>query len=346
MEQKQNNITPISALGEFGLIDYLTSDILTNTDHVVKGVGDDAAVLRNKENELTVVTTDMLVEGIHFDLSYTPLMHLGYKAVMVNLSDICAMNAVPQSITVSLALSSKFSVEAVNEIYSGIKTACNRYNVSLIGGDTTSSRSGLVLSITAIGSASETDLVYRSNAKPGDIICVTGDLGAAFLGLQVLEREKRVYLENPAIQPELTGYDYMLERQLKPEARVDMRQMFAKLEIKPTSMIDVSDGLTSELFHICKSSGVGCQIFEDKLPIDPVAYNLARSLNLDPTTCMLNGGEDYELLFTVDPISAAKLENNPDVSLIGKILSDKSEKSMISKSGNKHDLVAQGWKAF
>lgn len=346
MEQKQNNITPISALGEFGLIDYLTSDLFSHTDHVVKGVGDDAAVLRNKENELTVVTTDMLVEGIHFDLSYTPLMHLGYKAVMVNLSDICAMNAVPQSITVSLGLSSKFSVEAINEIYTGIKTACNRYNVSLIGGDTTSSRSGLVLSITAIGSALEADLVYRSGAKPGDIICVTGDLGAAYLGLQVLEREKRVYLENPAIQPELTGYDYMLERQLKPEARVDMRQMFAKLEIKPTAMIDVSDGLTSELFHICKSSGVGCQIFEDKLPIDPVAYNLARTLNLDPTTCMLNGGEDYELLFTVDPISAAKLENNPDVSLIGKILSDKSEKSMISKSGNKHELVAQGWKAF
>jgi thiamine-monophosphate kinase len=337
--------TEISTLGEFGLIEHLTKNF-TLYNNTLKGIGDDAAVINSTEGMKTVVTTDLLVEGVHFDLSYFPMKHLGYKSVVVNLSDIYAMNAQPKQITVSLALSSRFSLEAVEELYAGIALACEHYKVDLVGGDTSSSKQGLVISITAIGEALESDLVYRSGAKANDLLVVTGDLGGAYCGFQLLEREKRVYLDNPSVQPDLSGHDYIIERQLKPEARKDIYDVLKALEIHPTSMMDVSDGLASECFHLAKASDVGITLYEEKIPIDPTTYNFARELDLDPTLCALSGGEDYELLFTIKQEDYTKIEHHADFTVIGYV-TDKSEgMHMMSKGGNKHALQAQGWTAF
>lgn len=337
--------TELSSLGEFGLIKHLTQFVQINNESTIKGIGDDAAVIDFK-NKLTVVTTDMLVEGVHFDLMYVPLKHLGYKSVVVNLSDVFAMNAVPRQITVAIALSNRFSVEAVEELYAGMLTACKKYNVDLVGGDTTTSQSGLVISITAIGEAKKEELIYRNGAKDGDLLCVSGDLGAAYIGLQLLEREKKIFLENPKIQPDLDGNDYILQRQLKPEARKDIPVLLQKLEVKPTSMIDISDGLASEILHLCNQSEVGCNLYEDKIPIDPSAYNMAREFNLDPTVCALSGGEDYELLFTIDQADYPKIKANPDISVIGHMTAKKEGTNLITKSGTSHPLTAQGWDAL
>lgn len=299
MFEDKNNPKEIENLGEFGLINHLTSQIKLKNPTSVKGVGDDAAVIAPSKNKQIVVTTDMLVEGIHFDLIYTPFKHLGYKAVTVNLSDVYAMNAVPTQITVSIAVSNKISIEALEELYAGMLLACEIYGVDLVGGDTTSSNSGLIISITAVGEAEKKEIVYRNGAKENDLICVSGDLGGAFMGLQLLEREKQIFNENPAIQPDFSGYDYVLERQLKPEPRQDVIEMFKELGVQPTAMIDISDGLSSEIIHICTQSGVGCTIYEDKLPIDPLTVSTAEEMNLNPSVCALNGGEDYELLFTI-----------------------------------------------
>lgn len=334
--------TELSSLGEFGLIKHLTQFIEVKNESTIKGIGDDAAVLDYK-NKQTVVTTDMLVEGVHFDLAYMPLKHLGYKSVSVNLSDIYAMNALPRQITISLAISNRFSVEALEELYSGIMMACHKHNVDVVGGDTTSSKSGLVISITAIGEAESTDIVYRNTAKEGDLLCVTGDLGAAYVGLQLLEREKRIFMESPGVQPDLEGNDYILERQLKPEARKDIPLLLKKLEVKPTAMIDISDGLSSEILHITSQSGVGCNLYEEKIPIDPSTYNMAREFNLDPTVCALSGGEDYELLFTIDQSDFPKVKANPDISVIGHLTASKDGVNLISKAGTSITLTAQGW---
>ncbi|MDP6908747.1 MAG: thiamine-phosphate kinase, partial [Flavobacteriales bacterium] len=296
---ENNDRTELSELGEFGLIDRIARSAELNQKSSIKGIGDDAAVL-GTEKKKTLVTTDLLLEGIHFDLSYAPLKHLGYKAVAVNLSDIYAMNGKPTQITVSLGLSSRFSLEAIDELYTGILLACEKYNVDLVGGDTSSSVSGLTISVTAIGEVDEDNIVYRNGAKETDLICVSGDLGAAYLGLQLLEREKKIFEDNPEIQPDLTGHDYVLERQLKPEARADIIDILELEKVKPSAMLDVSDGLSSDLMHICTQSDVGCRVYVDKIPVDHTAVNAAEELNIDPTTCALNGGEDYELLFTVD----------------------------------------------
>jgi thiamine-monophosphate kinase len=343
---ENNTRTDLSTLGEFGLIDLLTTNIQIHHAATIKGAGDDAAVIKYEANECTVVSTDLLLEGVHFDLSYFPLKHLGYKAVVVNLSDICAMNATPTHITVSLGLSSKFSLEAVEELYAGILMACNRYKVDLVGGDTSASKQGLVISITAMGVAKQENIVYRNGASENDLLCVTGDLGGAYIGYQLLEREKRVYLTNPEAQPDLEGHDYILERQLKPEARVDIIQKFQELHIKPTSMMDVSDGLSSEIFHLCSKSEVGMNLFEEKIPIDPMTYNIAREMDLDPTLAALSGGEDYELLFTISQSDYDKIKSDLDITVIGHCTDKKEGIHMISKSGNKHVLKAQGWKAF
>lgn len=337
--------TELSSLGEFGLIKHLTQFVELKNESSVKGIGDDAAVIDNK-NKLTVVSTDMLVEGIHFDLSYAPLKHLGYKAVNVNVSDIYAMNATPKQITVSLALSNRFSVEAVEELYSGIMLACHKHKVDIVGGDTTSSKSGLIISITAIGEANADELVYRNGAKEGDLLCVTGDLGAAYVGLQLLEREKQIFMESPGVQPDLEGNDYILERQLKPEARKDIPVLLQKLEVKPTSMIDVSDGLASEILHLSTQSETGCNLYEEKIPIDPLTYNVAREFNLDPTVCALSGGEDYELLFTIDQSDFPKIKANPDITVIGHMTSKKDGVNLITKGGSSTPLKAQGWDAL
>ncbi|MDF2435972.1 MAG: thiL [Bacteroidota bacterium] len=334
--------TELSTLGEFGLIKHLTQFIEIANESTVKGVGDDAAVIDYKGKK-TVVSTDMLVEGVHFDLAYMPLKHLGYKAVSVNVSDIYAMNAVPRQITISLAISSRFSVEAVEELYSGMMLACHKYKVDIVGGDTTSSKSGLIISITALGEAEENDLVYRTTAKEGDLLCVTGDLGAAYVGLQLLEREKRIFMESPGVQPDLEGNDYIIERQLKPEARKDIPVLLQKLDVKPTAMIDVSDGLASEILHLCTGSETGCNLYEEKIPIDPAAYNTAREFNLDPTVCALSGGEDYELLFTIDQSDFPKIKANPDITVIGHMTHKKDGVNLISKAGTSVALTAQGW---
>jgi thiamine-monophosphate kinase len=342
---EDKKVTPISALGEFGLIDRLTRGFETLQPSTLKGVGDDAAVI-DSLGKKTVVSTDLLVEGIHFDLVYTPLKHLGYKSVVVNLSDIYAMNAEPQQITVSLALSSRFTVEALDELYAGIKLACQHYKVDLVGGDTTSSLSGLVISVTAIGTANAEDLVYRNGAKEGNLVCVTGDLGAAYLGLQILEREKRIYLEHPDLQPELEDADYLIGRQLKPEARKDAIAYFKEMEVKPTAMMDLSDGLSSDIMHICTQSGVGCQILEGEVPLAEETYNMALKFNLDPITCALNGGEDYELLFTIEPEDETKLTGDQTFSVIGQITKKEDGYILVTKSNNKHPLKAQGWNHF
>lgn len=334
--------TELSSLGEFGLIKHLTRFIELKNDSTVKGVGDDAAVLDYK-NKQVVVSTDMLVEGVHFDLTYVPLKHLGFKSVSVNLSDIYAMNAVPRQITVSFAVSNRFSVEALEELYAGMMMACKKHQVDIVGGDTTTSKSGLIISITAIGEAETNELVYRNGAKEGDLLCVTGDLGAAYLGLQLLEREKKIYLESPGVQPDLEGNDYILERQLKPEARKDIPPLLKMLEVKPTSMIDVSDGLASEILHLTSQSETGCNLFEEKIPIDPSTYNTAREFNLDPTVCALSGGEDYELLFTISQTDFPKIKANPDITVIGHITNKKDGTNLITKGGTSHPLTAQGW---
>lgn len=337
--------TNISELGEFGLIEHLTQAVELTETSTVKGIGDDAAVL-DFTNKKTLISTDLLLEGIHFDLRYVPLKHLGYKAVQVNLSDIYAMNGIASQITFSIGLSSKFPLEAVEEIYEGALIACKKFNIDLIGGDTSASAQGLVISVTSIGYADEGDIAYRSGAKEGDLLCVTGDLGGAYVGLQLLEREKQIYLENPNIQPDLEGKDYIIERQLKPEARKDIVQLLEALHVKPHAMIDVSDGLASEILHICKASNVGCKLYEDKIPIDPMTYETAREFGLDPTVCALSGGEDYELLFTIPQSDYDRIKGQLDITVIGYITERAEGCGMISKSGHVHELKAQGWNAF
>ncbi|WP_069660048.1 thiamine-phosphate kinase [Arcticibacter eurypsychrophilus] len=335
----------IDNLGEFGLIDHLTKNIILTQPSTIKGAGDDAAVL-NFGDKKTLISTDLLLEGIHFDLAYTPLKHLGYKAIQVNLSDIYAMNGTATQVTVSLGLSSKFPIEAVEELYLGMLLACKKYEIDLIGGDTSASKQGLVISITSIGYADEKDIIYRNTAQEGDLICVSGDLGGAYVGLQLLEREKLVYLENPQIQPDLEGKDYIIERQLKPEARRDIILALKEMGVKPTSMIDVSDGLSSELIHICKQSEKGCNLYEEKIPLDPMTFDTAREFNLDPSICALSGGEDYELLFTVKQSDYDIIKNNPDITVIGHITEQAAGMNLISRSGKVHPLKAQGWNAF
>ncbi|HEY5326630.1 MAG TPA: thiamine-phosphate kinase [Mucilaginibacter sp.] len=337
--------TNIEQLGEFGLINYLTKNIKISQKSTLKGVGDDAAVLDFKDKKV-LISTDMLLEGIHFDLAYTPLKHLGYKAIQVNLSDIYAMNSIPSQVTVSIGISSKFPLEAVEELYEGIYLACEKYNVDLIGGDTSSSKQGLVISVTAIGYADEQDIVYRNGAKEGDLICVSGDLGGAYTGLQLLEREKLIYLENPNIQPDLEGKDYIVERQLKPEVRKDIIELLKDIEVKPTAMIDISDGLASEILHICQQSNKGCNLYEEKIPLDPMTFDTAREFNLDPTVCALSGGEDYELLFTVKQADYDKIKFKMDITIIGYITEASAGCNLITKAGNSHPLKAQGWNAF
>jgi len=334
--------TPLSELGEFGLIARLTEKIQIKNTSTIIGVGDDAAVLNFPDHKI-VITTDLLTEGIHFNLMYVPLKHLGYKAVVVNLSDVYAMNAIPRQITVSIAISSKFSLEAVEELYSGIHLACEKYGVDLIGGDTTSSLTGLIISVTAIGEANEDELVYRSGAKVGDLVCVSGDLGGAYMGLQLLERENEVFKVNPNQQPQFEGYDYILERQLKPEARADFKELMKTLNIKPTSMIDISDGLSSEVLHLCKASKVGCNIYEEKIPLDQQTKEFAEELSINPLVAALNGGEDYELLFTVPLGSYDLIKKEFDITIIGHITPEGEGANLITTGGSVIPLQAQGW---
>lgn len=344
-DRDKKPVSEINELGEFGLIEHLTQNIELTNESTKVGVGDDAAVLEFN-NKQTVVSTDLLVEGIHFDLLYTPLKHLGYKAATANFSDIYAMNALPKQITVSLAISNRISIEALEELYEGILLACNIYGVDLVGGDTTSSVSGLVISITAIGEGDKDKIVLRSEAKENDLICVSGDLGGAFMGLQLLEREKQIFSENKGVQPDFSGHDYVLERQLKPEPRKDVVDMFNELNIQPNAMIDVSDGLSSDLIHICKQSKVGCTIYEDKIPIDYTVVNLAEELKLDPTVVALNGGEDYELLFTISLDDYEKIKDQQRVSIIGHITKDEGSHQIVDKNEKVNILAAQGWNSL
>jgi thiamine-monophosphate kinase len=332
----------INKLGEFGLIDRIRQKFSLTHQNSVFGIGDDAAVMESGADYL-LLSTDMLVEGIHFDLAYVPIHHLGYKAVAVNVSDIAAMNGKAEQITVSIALSNRFSVDAVDALYAGIQAACSNYKVDLVGGDTTSSASGLIISISAVGRVPKNKIAYRSGAKENDILCVTGDLGGAFMGLQVLEREKQVFLSNPDMQPGLEKYDYIVGRQLKPEARSEIVFDLEEFGIIPTSMIDVSDGLASELLHISKESNVGIRLYEDKVPIDQLTFESAVEFNLDPITCALNGGEDYELLFTIHKADQEKIKNHPDIHMIGYIHTRADQNVMITKEGNVVPLRAQGW---
>jgi thiamine-monophosphate kinase len=341
-EDRSNTRTELSALGEFGLIDYLTKGIELKHKSSIYGIGDDAAVL-DAGKKKTLVSTDLLTEGVHFDLTFMPLKHLGYKAVVVNLSDIIAMNATPSQITVSIGMSNRFSVEAIAELYSGIKLACKNYNIDLIGGDTTSTAAGLVISITVIGFADEKEIVYRNGAKENDLVCVSGDLGAAYAGLMILEREKTVFEANPEMQPELSGNDYILERHLKPEARIDVLKVLSDVKVLPTAMMDISDGLASEIKHICKQSNVGATLYEDKIPIDQTTWDSARSLNMDPTTYAMNGGEDYELLFTIKAADYEKVKNLSDISVIGHITAATAGINLISKNNVSAPIEAQGW---
>lgn len=342
MSEKRSEI---QQLGEFGLIDRISKPFGLINPSSLKGIGDDAAVIEAGTGTV-LLSTDMLVEGIHFDLAYSPVSHLGYKAVAVNVSDIAAMNGKAEQITVSIAISNRFSVEAIDALYSGIKAACENYKVDLVGGDTTSSVSGLIISVTVLGRAPKEKIVYRHGAKPTDIICVTGDLGAAYLGLQILEREKQVFIANPDMQPGLDKYEYLVSRQLKPEARTEIIFDLEEAQVKPTAMIDVSDGLVSELFHISKNSAVGMRVFEDKIPIDQLTYETAVEFNMDPVTCALNGGEDYELLFTISQADHEKIKNHPDIHMIGYVHEKANENVLITKGGNVVPLRAQGWDHF
>jgi thiamine-monophosphate kinase len=337
-----NERTEISTLGEFGLIEHLTKNIELQNASSILGVGDDAAVIDHFGKQ-TVVTTDLLVEGVHFDLMYTPLKHLGYKSVIVNLSDIYAMNATPTQIVISIAISSRFSVEAVDELYEGIYAACEKYGVDLVGGDTTSSQKGLIISITAIGEVTPDKFVKRSTAQKGDLVCVSGDLGGAYIGLLFLEREKKIFLESPGVQPDLEGEAYVVGRLLKPEARKDIIEFFEKETISPTSMMDISDGLSSELLHICKQSQLGCVLYEDKLPIAEATRQAAFKFELDPTACALSGGEDYELLFTIPQADYDKLVLNEQISVVGYMTEAEQGAHIITKGGGKHAITAQGW---
>jgi len=337
--------TEISTLGEFGLIQHLTKNFETYNASTIEAVGDDAAVIDHFGKQ-TVITTDLLIEGIHFDLMYTPLKHLGYKAVIVNLSDVYAMNAQPTQITVSIGVSNRFSVEALTEFYEGIYAACEKYKVDLVGGDTSASQKGFIISVTALGEVTPDKYVKRSTAQNGDLLCVSGDLGGAFLGLTLLEREKKIYLENSKIQPDLEGEDYIVGRILKPEARRDIIDFFEKNNIMPTAMMDISDGVSSEALHICKQSHLGCKIYEDKLPINDAARKAAFKFGLDPTVCALNGGEDYELIFTLKQEDYDKITLNEDISVIGYMTDAAKGCKFLSKGGNVFDITAQGWKAF
>ncbi|MBA4140120.1 MAG: thiamine-phosphate kinase [Segetibacter sp.] len=339
------NRTEISTLGEFGLIDHLTKNFEVRNASTILSMGDDAAVIDHFGRQ-TVISTDMLVENIHFDLMYTPLKHLGYKSVIVNLSDIYAMNGMPTQITMSIAFSNRFSLEALDDFYEGVYAACEKYNVDLIGGDTSSSQKGFIISVTAIGEITVEKMVKRSGAKKGDLLCVTGDVGAAFLGLTLLEREKKIYLENPQIQPDLENEQYIVGRLLKPEARKDIIEFFEKENLLPSSMMDVSDGLSSEILHICKQSNVGCKLYEDKIPVNEQAKQFAYKLELDPTACALSGGEDYELLFTIPQSEYDKLVLNGQISVIGYITDVEEGVHIITKGGSTHKLIAQGWNAF
>ncbi|WP_410006798.1 thiamine-phosphate kinase [Aequorivita nionensis] len=345
-ENKDDSSTSIGSLGEFGLIDHLTKNFKIKQKSTVKGIGDDAAVISCDSKKEIVVSTDFLIEGVHFDLSYVPLKHLGYKAVIVNLSDIYSMNAEPTQITVSVAVSNRFPVEALEELYAGITAAAKIYNVDVVGGDTTSSTTGLIISITAIGTVNKGEAIYRSGAKENDLLVVTGDLGAAYMGLQVLEREKEVYKVNPNSQPDLEPYSYLVERQLKPEARKDISGLLKELDVKPTSMIDISDGLSSEIIHICKNSKAGCNLFEDKIPLDPQVISTCEEFNLDSTTIALSGGEDYELLFTIKTEDYPKIKANPHLTVIGHMTDEKEGIHLISRVGTKIPLVARGWNAL
>ena len=334
--------TEISSLGEFGLIERLTKELSTTNKETVKGTGDDAAILQFASDEEVLVTTDLMMEGIHFDLTYFPLKHLGYKAVVANISDIYAMNGTPKQITVSLALSRKFCIEDVEELYAGMKLACQQYGVDIVGGDTSSSLTGLAISITAIGTAPKGTVVRRNGAKETDLICVTGNLGAAYMGLQLLEREK-IATEGKDIQPDFQGKEYILERQLKPEARKEVLEKLREENVRPTAMIDISDGLSSELMHICKQSGVGCRIYEERIPIDYQTAIMAEELNMNVITCALNGGEDFELLFTVPIADHEKVAAMKDVRVIGHIVSDSMGLALITRDGAEMELKAQGW---
>jgi thiamine-monophosphate kinase len=337
--------TELYELGEFQLIDRLTQEIKIQNDSTAKGVGDDAAVIESTGKQI-VVTTDLLLEGIHFDLTYHPLKHLGYKAVVVNLSDVYAMNAEPKQITVSVGLSKRFSLENVEELYSGIHLACERFGVDMVGGDTSSSLTGMVISITAIGEVSKEKICYRSGAKENDLICVTGDLGSAYMGLQLLEREKRVLEGNTGMKPKFEGYDYILERFLKPEPRKPLIDMLDEANLVPTSMIDVSDGLSSELLHICKSSKVGCRVYIDKIPIDQVTHKMAAEMSIDPVVAALNGGEDYELLFTVPIAMHDALSEMKGVTIIGHIVPENAGAMLVTPHGEEVSIRAQGWNAM
>jgi thiamine-monophosphate kinase len=340
-----DNRTELEQLGEFGLIEKLAKNVKKYHASTVKGIGDDAAVI-DAGDKYMLVTTDTLVEGVHFNLMYSPLRHLGYKSAIVNFSDIYAMNGDVQQIVVSIAMSNRFSVEAVEEIYAGINKACELYQVDLVGGDTTSSQSGLVITITAIGEVAKTEICYRSGGRENDLIVVTGNLGGAYMGLQVLEREKEIFRQNPSMQPELEGVDYILERQLKPEARKDIVHFLKTMGVKPTAMIDVSDGLASELLHLCKAGNLGCVIYDEKLPIDQETFNVARDFNMDPSTCALNGGEDYELLFSISQADYDKIKDSPHMTIIGHYTDASSGCSIVDRAGMSHPLVAQGWNHF
>ncbi len=346
LEEKNPQRTPIATLGEFGLIKHLTEKFSFNKENTMLAIGDDAAVI-HPQGRKVVISTDILAEGIHFNLGYVPLKHLGYKAVVVNLSDIAAMNATPTQILVSVAVSNRFPVEALEEIYEGVALACQRYNVDLVGGDTTSSNAGLILSITAIGMETEDKIVKRSTAQPNDLLVVSGDLGGAYLGLQILEREHAVFLANPDMQPEMDGYDYLLERQLKPEARTDVRSILAELDIQPTSMIDISDGLASEILHLSDQSGVGFRLYEEKIPLDTLTITTADEFNLNPAVCALNGGEDYELLFTIASGDYDKIKNHPDFTIIGHATEQEDGNYMVLRGSNELSrITAQGWDAL
>jgi len=345
IEDKTPQKTSIAQLGEFGLIYHLTKRFTITQSSTIKGIGDDAAVLDFKDKKI-VVSTDLLIEGVHFDLAYMPLKHLGYKAVVVNVSDICAMNAKATQITVSVAVSNRFPLEALDELFAGIAHATEEYKIDVIGGDTTSSQKGLIISITAIGEADENEIVYRNGAKQTDLLVVSGDLGSAYMGLQVLEREKQVFLVNPNSQPDLDAYTYLIERQLKPEARKDVRTLLHALEIKPTAMIDISDGLSSEIFHICKQSKVGCNLYEDKLPLDPQFISVCEEFQIDSTTVAINGGEDYELLFTISMDDFEKIKGNPNFTIIGHMTQESEGIHLITRANTKIELRARGWDAL
>lgn len=342
LEDKNIPKTPVATLGEFELIKTITKEFKINEKSTQVGIGDDAAVIQHGKED-TLVSTDLLIEGVHFDLSYMPLKHLGYKAVMVNLSDIYAMNGIATQITFSLAFSNRFPLEAIEELYAGIYLACKNYKVDLVGGDTTSSTTGLMLSVTAIGKAPKKEITQRSGAKEGNLVVVTGDLGGAYMGLQVLEREKAVFKVNPQSQPDLSEYSYCIERQLKPEARTDIKALLNELEVKPTSMIDISDGLSSEILHISKASKLGCQIYEDKIPIDPEVGKTCEEFKINNTTAALNGGEDYELLFTIEQNDFEKVKGHPHLSVIGHMTDQASGYNMVTGLGQQIELTAQGW---